>query len=73
MHTNRRDLLLAGSLRRFHCPVLERGGSAEGPKSQSAARDHYNPPCEEPEHLHRSTVRGERPLECRGVHKRRLR
>ena len=73
MHTNRRDLLLAGACAASTALFWSVVARLRAEEVQSAARDHYNPPCEEPEHLHRSTVRGERPLECRGVCKRRLR
>ena len=73
MHTNRRDLLLAG------CCV-----ASTALFWSVAARlraEGLNPPPEtttirlakNPTHLHRPAVRGQRPAECRGVHKRRLR
>jgi hypothetical protein len=66
-------LAVGWGLRRFHRPILEPRGPAKGRGARTAARNHYSPPREEPEHLHRPAIRGQRLAECRGVHKRRLR
>ena len=73
MHTNRRDLLLAGACAASTALLWERRGSAKGRRARSAARNHDNSPREEPGHLHRASVRSKRPAECRGIHKRRSR
>ena len=72
MHTNRRDLLVAGccgaSTALFWSVAARLRAEGFNPPP-----DYYNPAREEPDHLHRPAVRGQRPAECRGVHKRRLR
>src|SRR5689334_5579007 len=60
-------------LRSFRSPVWERLSSTEGRRVQSAAGDSYNSACEEPKHLYRTSVRGQRSIECRGVYKCGLR
>ena len=73
MHTNRRDLLLAGGCA-ASTPLLWsvttrlRAEEPDPPPETTTIRL-----AKSPSHLHRPAVRGKRPAECRGVHKRRLR
>jgi NitT/TauT family transport system substrate-binding protein len=48
MHTNRRDLLLAGCCAASTAAALERYHSAQGRRARSAARNYHDPTREGP-------------------------
>jgi len=73
MHTNRRDLLLAGACAASTALVWSVTTRLRAEEPNPPPETTYNPPREESDHLHRPAVRGQRPAECRGNHKCRLR